>query len=170
MDWSALFVPSGSLLELVFRGTVLYLAVLAILRLLRREAGELSRADLIVLLLVADAAQNGMAGEYHSITEGLVLVATIFGWNHLLNWLSFRFDAVHRLLEPPPLLVVKNGRVLRRNLHAELLTQDDLEEQLRQQGVASVAEVRRCYIESDGKLSVLRADRTPPGRPKARVR
>ncbi len=170
MDWSRLFVPSGNLLELVFRGTVIYLSVLAILRLLRREAGELSRADLIVLLLVADAAQNGMAGEYHSITEGLVLVATIFGWNHLLNWLSFRFEAVHRLLEPPPLLVVRNGRVLRRNLHAELLTEDDLEEQLRQQGIASLAEVRRCYIESDGKLSVLRADRAGPPKPKARVR
>lgn len=170
MDWSALFVPSGSLLELILRGTVTYFAVLAILRLLRREAGELSRADLLVLLLVADAAQNGMAGEYHSITEGLVLVATIFGWNHLLNWLSFRFAAVHRLLEPPPLLVVKDGRVLRRNLHAELLTEDDLAEQLRQQGVASLAEVRRCYIESDGKLSVLRADRHRPSRPRVRVR
>ena len=170
MDWSRLFVPSGNLLELILRGTVMYLAVLAILRLLRREAGELSRADLLVLLLVADAAQNGMADDYHSITEGLVLVATIFGWNHFLNWLSFRSEAVHRLLEPPPLLVVRNGRVLRRNLHAELLTEDELEEQLRQQGVASLAEVRRCYIESDGKLSVLRADRAAPPKPKARVR
>lgn len=170
MDWSRLFVPSGNLLELILRGTVMYLAVLAILRLLRREAGELSRADLLVLLLVADAAQNGMADDYHSITEGLVLVATIFGWNHFLNWLSFRSEAVPRLLEPPPLLVVRNGRVLRRNLHAELLTEDELEEPLRQQGVASLAEVRRCYIESDGKLSVLRADRAAPPKPKARVR
>jgi uncharacterized membrane protein YcaP (DUF421 family) len=161
LDWSELFVPSGSILEIVVRGMVIYFVILCILRILRREAGEIGRADLIVLLLVADAAQSGLAGQYRSITEAIVLISTIFGWNHLLDWLSFRSEAIHRLLEPPPLLVVRDGRIIRRSLRSEFLRPEDLEEQLRKQGIASLAEVRRCYIEADGRVSVIR--RAQPG-------
>jgi uncharacterized membrane protein YcaP (DUF421 family) len=156
IDWHGLLVPSVSLLELVLRGSVMYLGILLLLRALRREAGALSTTDLLVVVLVADAAQNAMASEYHSITEGAVLVATIFGWNYLLDWLAFRYPRVHALLHPAPLLLVKDGRVQRRNLRAEMLTLDDLKEQLREQGVAEVAQVKECYLEADGRLSVIK--------------
>ena len=138
IDWREVFVPSMSLLELVFRGSILYLTILALLRILRREAGAMSTADLLVIVLVADAAQNAMAAEYKSITEGIVLVATIFAWNYALDWLGYRYRWVYRLLHPAPLLLVKDGRVQRRNLRSELLTLDDLLEQLREQGIDDV--------------------------------
>ena len=78
IDWHAVLVPTVSLLELVLRGSLMYLGILAALRIFRREAGALSTADLLVIVLVADAAQNAMASQYDSVTEGLVLVATIF--------------------------------------------------------------------------------------------
>jgi len=134
----------------------MYLGILVLMRILRREAGALSTTDLLVVVLVADAAQNAMASEYHSITEGAVLVATIFGWNYLLDWLAFRYPWAHSLLHPAPLLLVKNGRVQRRNLRSEMLTMNDLKEQLREQGVAEVREVKECYLETDGRLSVIR--------------
>ena len=89
IDWRAMFVPTGSLVELVLRGSFMYLLILAGFRVFRRDAGSLSVSDLLVVVLIADAAQNGMAGEYKSLTEGALLVATIFGWNHLLDWLSY---------------------------------------------------------------------------------
>jgi uncharacterized membrane protein YcaP (DUF421 family) len=156
VDWHNLLVPTVSLLELVLRGSAIYLGILVLMRVLRREAGALSTADLLVVVLVADAAQNAMASEYHSITEGAVLVATIFGWNYLLDWLAFRYPWVHSLLHPAPLLLVKDGRVQRRNLRSEMLTLDDLKEQLREQGVAELAQVKRCYLEPDGHLSVIK--------------
>ena len=156
VDWSQLFVPSGSLAELVIRGSVTYLCALALLRVLRRQGGGLNRADLLFITLISDAAQNGMAGDYRSITEGLVLVGTIFGWNFLLDWLSYHSEFVHRLLEPAPLLLVRNGRPLFRNMRSELISIDDLTEQLREQGGGSLAEVKRCYVEADGKLSFIR--------------
>ncbi len=167
IDWHAAFVPTVNLLELVLRGSVIYLLILAALRLFRREAGALSTADLLVIVLVADAAQNAMAAEYHSITEGVVLVATIFAWNYALDWLGFRYRWVYRLLHPAPLLLIKDGRVQRRNLRSEMLTLDDLTEQLREQGVQDVAEVRRCYLEADGHMSVIRREpgaEAPPSR------
>ncbi len=164
-----MFVPSGNLLELVVRGSIMYLLLLTGLRLFRREPGSLSTPDLLVVVIIADAAQNGMSGEYRSITEGAVLVATVFGWNYLLDWLAYRFPWMHRLLHPHPLLLIQNGRVVQRNLKAELLTREDLLEQLRQQGVDRVDQVRRCYVESDGHLSVLRYDDEHPRKPRERV-
>ena len=167
IDWHKLFVPAVDPLELVLRGSVMYLLILALMRVLRRDPGALSTPDLLVIVLVADAAQNAMASEYHSLTEGAILVATIFAWNYGLDWLAFRSRWVHRLLNPPPLLLIKDGRVQRRNLRSELLRESDLAEQLRQQGVEDFAEVKRAYIEPDGHVSLIRftdddKDRPPP--------
>ena len=158
IDWRTLLVPSVSLLELILRGSVMYLFILGVMRLFRREAGALSLADLLVIVLVADAAQDAMTSSYHSLPEGLVLVATIFSWNYLLDWLGYRYRWAHRLLHPPPLLLVENGRINRRNLRAEMLTFDELRSHLREQGVEDVAEVRRCYLEPDGHLSVIKRE------------
>jgi uncharacterized membrane protein YcaP (DUF421 family) len=163
VDWHGLFVPSVSILELILRGSLMYLFVFVAMRLLRRESGALSTADLLVLVLVADAAQNAMASEYHSITEGTILVATIFGWNYALDWLAYRFHRVHRLLNPPPLLLIENGRLKMRNLRAEMLTEADLAMHLREQGVEEFAEVRRCYLEGDGHISVIKRSQGEEG-------
>lgn len=83
--------------------SVLHVSLFALLRfVLRREAGSLGITDLLVIVLVADAAQNGMAGEYRSVTDGLLLAATIVGWSHVLNWLAFRYpwDAQDRPAAP----------------------------------------------------------------------
>jgi uncharacterized membrane protein YcaP (DUF421 family) len=156
IDWHAIFVPSGSLLELVVRGSLMYLLILAGFRIFRRDAGSLGVSDLLVVVLIADAAQNGMAGEYHSLTEGAILVATIFVWNEALDWLSFRYRAMHWLMHPPRLVLVRHGRIQYDNLRAQLLTREDLLEQLRQQGVSDVRKVRQCSLESDGHISVIK--------------
>lgn len=169
IDWRTMLIPSTSLLELVLRGSAMYLVIFAIMRIFRRNAGSLNTADLLVLVLVADAAQNGMAGEYHSLTEGVVLVATIFAWNYLIDWLSFRFPAMRRLLSPPPVPLVVDGRIQAARLRGEMLTRDDLMEQLRELGVGSLREVKRCWLEADGHLSVLRTDRQEPGKRKTDV-
>jgi uncharacterized membrane protein YcaP (DUF421 family) len=158
MDWRAMFVPSGSLVELVVRGSLMYLLILAGFRLFRREAGSLSVSDLLVVVLIADAAQNGMAGEYKSLTEGAIVVATIFAWNYVLDWLAYRSRFAHWLLHPPSLLLIRNGKLLYRNLRAEMITKEDLLEQLREQGVEEIGRVKQCFLESDGTMSVIRDD------------
>src|SRR5688572_6731102 len=111
VDWHALFVPGGSLLEIFLRGTVTYLALFAFMRFLRRQAGSIGIADLLVVVLIADASQNAMAGEYTSITEGLLLVATILFWDYALDWLGYRLPKFQRIVRPAPLPLIKNGRV-----------------------------------------------------------
>ena len=166
IDLHQMFVPTGSLLELVVRGSLMYLLILAGFRTFRRDAGSLSVSDLLVVVLIADAAQNGMAGEYKSLTEGVVIVATIFAWNYALDWLAYRSRFVYWLLHPPSLLLIRNGQIQFRNLRSQLITKDDLLEQLREQGVDGVACVKKCFLESDGRMSVIREDDgEPTGRP-----
>lgn len=165
MDFASLFEFKVSALELIVRGSLMYWFLFLLFRfLLRRDAGTVGVADILLVVLVADAAQNGMSGSYETVSEGCVLVATLIGWNYLLDWASFRFDAVRRFAEPPPLLLIDRGRILARNLRKEYVTREDLMSQLRQHGVADVARVRAAYMESDGSFSVLLADevRKPP--------
>ena len=166
LDWHGMLVPTGSVVELILRASIMYLLILAGFRIFRRDAGSLSVSDLLVVVLIADAAQNGMAGEYKSLTEGVVIVATIFAWNYVLDWLAYRSRFVYWLLHPPSLLLIRNGQIQFRNLRSQLITKDDLLEQLREQGVDSVARVKKCFLESDGRMSVIREDDgEPTGRP-----
>ncbi|HEX7312817.1 MAG TPA: YetF domain-containing protein [Pyrinomonadaceae bacterium] len=158
IDWKSTFVPTVSLLEIVLRGTVVYLLLFFVLRVLRREAGALGISDLLVVVLIADAAQNAMASEYKSLTEGAVLVGTIVAWDFFLDWLGYRFPAVQRLLRPAPLPLVKDGHMIKRNMRKEMITVEELLSLLREQGVERVEEVKRCCLEGDGHISVIKKE------------
>lgn len=155
VDWSGMFVPSGSLAEVVVRGTVIYLALFAAMRLLpRRELGGLGASDILVIVLIADAVQNGMAGEYRSITEGLLLVGVIFAWATLIDWLDYRFPDLG-LAAAKPKLVIRDGRLLHENMKRDMLSEDELMSQLRAHGLDSPRNVVAAYVEGDGRLSIL---------------
>jgi uncharacterized membrane protein YcaP (DUF421 family) len=148
--------------ELILRGSAVYWFLFIIFRfVMHRDVGSIGIADVLLLVLVADASQNAMAGEYKSITDGFILVATIIGWNYLIDWAAYRFPAVAKLVEPPPLLLVRRGRVLKGSLRQEMLTEDDLMSKLREHGVEDVAQVKKAYIEGDGSVTVIRFGQAP---------
>lgn len=156
IDWKTIFVPDVSVLEIILRGSLMYLAIFILLRLvLKRQSGTLGMTDLLLITLLADASQNAMAGEYRSVPDGIVLVGTIIFWNYAFDWLSFRSPWFERLIEPAPLPLVWRGRMLRRNMRQELITEAELLGQLREQGVADVSKVKEAHIESDGQISVI---------------
>lgn len=158
-DLEEALTPDPSLLETFLRGSIMYLGLFFLLRLvLRRQSGTITLSDLLVLVLVADAAQNAMANEYRSITNGLVLVGTIIGWNVTLDWLGYRFPFVRRLLHPPSKPLVRDGRLIRKNLADELMTEEELMTQLRLQGIERLEDVKAVYVEGNGQISVIKAE------------
>lgn len=154
-----MFVPTESVLEVIIRGTIMYIGMFALLRVFRRQAGAIGIADLLVIVVIADAAQNGMAGESKSITEALLLIATIVTWDWIFDWLGFRSPFWKRILEPSPLVLIENGKIVKENLAAELLTEEDLLGRLREQGVDDISLVKKCFLESNGEFSVLTTGR-----------
>jgi len=159
VDWGQVFVPDTSLLEIFVRGTITYFALFVMLRFLRREAGTIGISDLLVLVLIADAAQNAMAANYNSLTDGVFLVFTIIMWSYVLNWLGYHVKFIGKLVHPPPLALIQNGKLVRKNMRSEFVSEDELMSHLREQGVEHVSEVRRAFIEGDGHISVVTFDR-----------
>lgn len=156
IDWTSIFVPSTSIIEIILRGTAVYLFLFIILRFLRRGAGAIGISDLLVVVLIADAAQNAMSANYRSITEGVVLVSTIIAWDYLFDWLGFRFPALNEILRPRALLLIKHGRVQARNLRQEMISEEELLGELREQGVENIKDVKYSYMESNGHISVVK--------------
>ena len=157
LDWGQMFGLTVSPLELIIRGSAMYLFLFLVFRVvIRRRIGAVGMADILVLVIVADAAQNALSGDYKSITDGAILVSTIIAWNVAIDWLNYRVPALRGWLEPPPLLLVQDGRLIRRNLRHELVTEDELKSKLREKGVTDLSEVAEAYMESDGAVSVIK--------------
>ena len=158
VDWGVLFTPDKPVLEMFVRGTVMYLALLILLRITpNHETGSASPTGLLVIVLLADAAQNAMAGEYRSIADGLILVGTLILCSLVVSWLCLRVPFLRWLLMGSPVRLVRDGRPNLRNLKRELMSMEDLRSKLRQQGIDDVAAVKEAWLESDGEISVIRA-------------
>lgn len=154
MDLFEIHVP---VVELVLRGTLVYWLLFLIFRfVLRRDVGAVGIADILLLVIIADAAQNAMSGGYNTFSEGAILVLTIVAWNWLLDFLSFRFVLVRRFASAQRLTLIHRGVPQRRNLRREFITMDELHEKLREAGIEKLTDVKVAYLEGDGQISVIR--------------
>ncbi|MEJ7686695.1 MAG: YetF domain-containing protein [Variovorax sp.] len=157
IDWHGIFTPTNSLMELVVRGTIMYFVLFGLLRfVMKRQAGGIGTTDVLVIVLLAEVAGNGFAAEYKSVVEGAVLVGTILFWSYTLEWVAHRFAAVERILHAPTLVLIENGKMLRKNMRAELVTKEELMAQLREKGIEDCAQVQRACMEADGMISVIK--------------
>ena len=154
LDLAALFDPDTPVLEIVVRGTITYLSIFVLLRVVVKQAsGGLNLADVLLIVMIADAAQNAMAGEYTSITDGLLLVLTLVFWSVAIDWASVHVPLVGRLVHPPPREIVRNGVVNRKAMRAELITLEELMTHVRGAGTEDLAQVKRAWVEGNGEIS-----------------
>lgn len=135
----------------------MYLGIFIILRvILKREVGSVGIPDLLMVTFIADAAQNGMAGEYRTITSGLILVVTLVFWNMVLDWCSSQYPWFERFTRAQPLCLVRRGRLLRQNLRTASMSQSELFSLLRKEGIENANDVKAVYLEGDGEISVIK--------------
>jgi uncharacterized membrane protein YcaP (DUF421 family) len=162
--WSQMFAFTMSPVELIVRGTLVYFFLFLLFRfVVHRDVGGLGVSDLLLLVIISDASQNAMAGEYKSVSDGFVLIGTLVGWSLILNFLSFRFRAFRRFVLPRPICLVRDGVKIAKNLHRELITDDELAEMLREHEVEDIADVKRAFLEPDGQITVIRRRRGARG-------
>jgi len=155
----ATFIPTTHLAFLVLRAVVVYLFLLLVLRLAgRRELGQMTSFDLVLLLLISNAVQNSINAGDNSLTSGLVSAVVLVVLNWLAGFAAYRWRWAERLLQGRPVRVVTDGRVHFGALRKELLTLAELRSALRKQGVARIGECAKVVLEPDGTLSVLRTD------------
>jgi uncharacterized membrane protein YcaP (DUF421 family) len=158
LDWHSMFALKGSFLDPVVRGSIMYLGMFILLRIFRRQSGSVGIADLLFIVVIADAAQNGMAGDTKSVTEAGILIGTIIFWDYAIDWLGFRSPILGRILEPDAVILIKDGLVRRKELERQMITEEELKGQLRLQGIGDFSEVKECRLESNGEFSVIKFD------------
>jgi uncharacterized membrane protein YcaP (DUF421 family) len=156
IDWQSIFLPSVPVLESVIRATIMYLVLFFFLRItLRRVGGTFGLGDILLVALIAAASQNAIAREERSVTDAIISVATITFWSYALDWLGYRFPRFQRIYSPPPLLLVKNGVMLRKNMRTELITEDELMTEMRRHGILNLKNVKEAYLEGDGHITMI---------------
>ena len=159
IDLDAVFKFSVAPLQLVLRGTLMYWFLFAIFRfLLRRGVGAVGISDFLFVVILGDAAQNAMIGKADSATDGMVLILTLVFWNYTMDYLSFRFPLIERLTSPGHLLLVREGRRLRRNMRREFITDTELDAKMREQGVEDIRSVKAMFLEPDGEISIIKRE------------
>lgn len=167
-----MWIFNNTLLEIVLRAAIIYAVVLIGIRLTgKREVGQMTPFDLVLLLLIANAVQNAMTGPDTSVTGGLVAAATLLVVNALVTYLVWRYKKVRRLAEGTPTILIHSGKILKENLAKEKVTSEALHQALREHGIASVEEVKLAVLEIDGSISVLKNEEMPTvARPHHRIR
>lgn len=151
-----ILIPDISVAEKLVRSVVVYLFLLVAFRLCgKRQLGQLSAFDLVVLLIISNVVQNAVIGNDNSLGGGLIGATAILLLNLVVAYVTFRFKRADRVVEHSPTLLVRHGRVLRDNLRRERLGPRDLRAALRHHGVVSIRDIRYAFLEEDGHVSVI---------------
>ena len=154
----------SSLPEVVLRTAIVYLFVVLALRLSgKREVGQMSVLELVVILVISDAVQNSMVGENTTLWGGLVAVVTLLALDFGLKALAKRSKTVSKAIEGEPRLLVRDGRLLSRAIKEEGLETEEVRAAIRSHGLVGPEDVRLAVLETDGSISVIPRDDAGPG-------
>ena len=152
-------IPEASPWEILIQGTVVYVLVAMILRLIpKRHTGNLSPNDLVAIIIVGSLAADAIVGETHSTIDVLLMIGVVLLWDYLFNVLEFYAPWFRRVAQHTPTLLVHDGEIIRKNMRSEMLTDEELMSNLRKHGVTDVAQVREAILEGDGHISVIKKE------------
>ena len=143
-------------MDIALRAIFLYAFVVFLMRIIgRRELSSLSAVDLVLLIVLGDAIQQGLTQDDYSVTGAVIAISTIAALQVGSSYLSFKSRRARRVLEGEPIVIVQGGKLIERNLKRERLTEDEVAEEMRAQQIASVEEVEWAILESNGNISFI---------------
>ncbi len=155
----SMWVPETPWLMLVVRAVVIYAFLMIALRLAgRRELAQMTTFDLVLLLVLANAVQNSINAGDNSLGGGLISAATLLVVNFAVGEAAYRWRWFERLVQGRPVVLVRNGKLVLRNMKRERVTLEELRSALRKQGVDGVTQCKHAVLESDGTLTAVRND------------
>jgi uncharacterized membrane protein YcaP (DUF421 family) len=141
--------------EKMLRPVIVYVFLVFLLRVFgKRELAQLNPFDLVVLLSLSNTVQNAIIGDDTSVTGGLIGAFTLCAINYLVVRFLFKHRRIDQFIEGTPTVLIEQGRIHRRALARELLTEADLVTVAHRQGFASVDEVETCVLEPGGTFFI----------------
>ena len=148
--------------SIALRATVIYLAMLVLLRIGgRRELAQLTPADMLLLLLLSEAVSPALSGGHDSIAAGLLSAVILVALTFLIGWLTFRSRRFEKLVEGSPLILVRDGRLDASQLRSMRITDQQLRTFLHEHGLLRVDQVAVAYVEPSGKVTIVKDEDRP---------
>ena len=146
----------NDIVEVILRSLAVYAFMIIAIRLAgKKELSQLNTSDLILILLISNSVQNAMVGSNSSLEGGLVAAASLFVMNYLLKLFLFKNEKFKEILEGEPTLLIYKGEVIIANLAKEKISLTELQEALREHGIAEFKDVALSFLERDGNISVV---------------
>lgn len=143
-------------MDLVIRAVVVFFFIFLVTRIVgRRQLSELEPFDLILLIVLGDLVQQGITQSDESVTGTLIVISTIALLSIAVSWAAFRFKSLQLLTEGEPIVLVRDGQPIPRNMRRERITIADIQEEARQSQIASIADVQWAILEKDGQISCI---------------
>jgi uncharacterized membrane protein YcaP (DUF421 family) len=157
--WPDMFHLDVSAAEKVLRAVLIYVFLVAVLRVIgKRELGQANTLDLVVLLLVANAVQNGIIGNDVSVTGAVIGAVTLFALNEVLSRTTYAFPWAARALEGDPTLLISQGKPVRKALRRTGISLSELRAIARRQGFPDLGVVHTAILETNGVVTMFKQD------------
>ena len=152
-----LFQLSAPWWHFVLRACAIYVLVMVLVRVSgKRAVGQFTPFDLVLLILIGNAVQNGINGGDNSLTGAAIMATTLIALNYGVAFVTSRYRKVEKFVEGEPVVLARDGRVFERVLRRELVSRSDFDEALRMNGVEDVSEVELALLETNGSISVVK--------------
>jgi len=146
-------------MQIVLRASVMFAVLYLLVRLLgKRELGQMTPFEFIVMVVIGDLIQQGVTQNDFSVTGATLAVGTFAFWGLVLSWLSYLSPKAARVLEGEPRVIVRHGEIIDANRHRDRLTRSEIESEMRLAGIASLADVAWAVLEPNGKISFIRRE------------
>src|SRR5690348_6781909 len=146
-------------MDLVLRAIFLFCFIYALTRVIgKRELSSLQPFDLILLIVLGDAVQQGLTQDDYSVTGSVLVIGTIAVLQVFVSYLGFKFPPLRPILEGEPIVLLENGTVIERNLKRERLTHAELAEAARRQQIESLGDVKWAVLETSGEITFIKRD------------
>lgn len=143
-------------MDIALRAIALYVFVVFVMRMVgRRELSTLTPFDLVLLIVLGDAIQQGLTQDDYSITGAVIAVSTLALMQVVTSYLSYRVRPFRKVLKGEPIVLIQDGKLLRQNLRRERMTVDDVAEEMRSQEIATFDQVQWAILESNGTISFI---------------
>jgi uncharacterized membrane protein YcaP (DUF421 family) len=145
--------------DLVLRTTFVFFLILLVTRAVgRRELAAMEPFDLILVVVIGDFVQQGVAQNDNSVTGATIVIVTLSLLSVGVAWLSFRFARLRPMLEGEPIVIIADGQLIERNLRAQRMTMDEIAAEARLQRIGALEDIRFAVLESNGRVSFLTRD------------
>ena len=143
-------------MDISLRAIALFLFILVLTRVMgRRELSSLAPFDLILLIVLGDAIQQGLTQDDYSVTGALIAISTLALLQRATSYISWRFPFMRKVLEGEPIVIVQDGQLIERNIRRERLTPSDVSEEARLQQIDSLEKVKWAVLEPNGSISFI---------------